>query len=84
MTTEWIQTILTFFIGYALGNGKLTKENVKKAEDYLKKKILPHEVGVVTRPSPEKLKTWANPTKEAEEEAFKESFTKDIGDPTKI
>ena len=76
-----ISCFLWFGIGYVLG----TKTDIKQEYENIRKSIKQSTVpsGVIQRPSVDKVLLWSKPELEKEEAAFKESFTKDIGDPTK-
>lgn len=70
-------------LGYYLGQGKKPKEvydDIAHIGREIKKRRTP--VGAVNRPSAEKVILWSTPEKEEQDEAFKASFKKDIGDPT--
>jgi hypothetical protein len=66
---DWIMTITTFFLGYALGKGKITKEAIIEAEKTVYKHLDRTKVGPVNRPDAEKLRKYDQPKvmKEADE-----------------
>jgi hypothetical protein len=76
-----ISCFLWFGIGYVLGSKMNVKEKAKELTRTLKMSTTP--VGAISRPSADKVLLWSKPELEKEDEAFKKSFTKDIGDPTK-
>lgn len=82
-TPDWVMTILTFFVGYAVGQGKITKESILEAEKKVYKsvkgKIKPVKLGTVDRPSAKKVNLWQNKQQKETEEAMSESLEKFFG-----
>jgi hypothetical protein len=77
-----IVSIGCFLVGYISGRKTDIKQAYEDVIRGIKKNTSP--VGAISRPSVEKVLLWHQPEREKEEEAFKASFTKDIGDPTKL
>jgi len=74
-------SISCFIVGYMAGKRTDIKEEYEQVKKQIKKSTA--QVGPINRPSPEKVIQWTKPSQEEEDEAFKASFIKDIGDPTK-
>lgn len=73
----WILTTISFLLGYNLGKNNLTKSNLDAASRPLAhffKKLTPHNVGAVTRPSAQTLYDRQNPKIAEGKEAMKEAF----------
>jgi hypothetical protein len=71
-----------FIVGYFSGRQTNPKEVYDKVASVIKRRSTP--VGTVARPSAEKVLLWSKPNEEEEQDAFKESFIKDVGDPTHV
>lgn len=80
---DWLMTITSLLVGYALGKGTITKESIMEAEKIVYKSVdnKLHPPGVVNRPSAAKVNLWANPKKEEEEKAMSDSLKRDLGEP---
>jgi hypothetical protein len=74
-----ITSIGCFIVGYCAGTKTTPKEIYENTARSIKKSTI--KVGPVNRPSSEQVNAWSDPKKVEEDEAFKESFTRDLGDP---
>jgi hypothetical protein len=77
-----IVSIGCFLVGYLSGRKTDVKHAYEDVIRGIKKNTTP--VGAISRPSAEKVLQWSKPQQEKEDEAFKESFIKDIGNPLKV
>lgn len=82
-TPDWIMTIMTFFVGYAVGQGKLTNESLKEAEKEIEKTIKRRidPVGPVNRPTASKVNMWADKKRTEEDEYMSQELEKVMGKP---
>ena len=84
-TPDYIMTLVTFFVGYAIGQGKLTHESIKEAEKEvekaIKQRINPQVVGPVNRPTASKVNMWADKKRTEEDEYMSAELEKLMGKP---
>lgn len=82
-TPDWIMTIATFLVGYAIGKGNITKETIIEAEKHVyktvKDKVKPVHFGTVERPNANKVNLWADKRATENDEAMSESLEKFFG-----
>lgn len=71
---EWLITMITFFLGYALGRDALTKKNLETVGKIIKDKVFPVKLGAVTRPSAGRLNQ--NPQEEMANKEVKKALDK--------
>lgn len=73
----WCITMLSFAIGYYIGSSRKPIEDIKEVQKRIIKAQM--KVGPILRPTAEKVIQLSQPERLKEDEAFKESFSKDTG-----
>lgn len=73
----WALTTISFFIGYAVGRDKVSRQGIVDVRNAVKKAFDRTPVGPVVRPDARRLDRLRNPEKYAEEEEMIKSL-KDI------
>ena len=69
----WFLILVTFFVGYFTGQGKMTVEQVQKLKKDIERKLDP-QVGVVRRPSAQEIYNRTHPDKKAADDAMVDSL----------
>lgn len=70
----WITTVTTFVLGYMLGKGSLSQNNVDKTVDIFKRQFKDKRVGGIKRPTAEQLYERNNPILKAGNDEMRKSL----------
>ena len=77
MIATWVLFVLTFLLGYLIGNKTLTKESISSLQKKAGSIIRTDRVGPVMRPTATKLEELRNPYIAGAKDAMREAL-KDI------